>query len=99
MAPLLAAGAGSLPQLSEKTVSPFISETMCEYVALELLLPWRLRSEIEKMRDRGDTDHSIAEHCKVPQHWVTIALRSGYSEISSDLNKQLDETIGKDWMI
>ena len=70
--------------------TPFHSEWMGEVAAIELLLPWRLRSVIQKMRDAGETDFQIAVQCRVPVKYVTAMLHGKYGESSAKINSQLD---------
>ena len=53
--------------------TPLDSERMAEVAAIELLLPWRLRPDIEAMSKAGATDYQIAFKCRVPQNIGTVA--------------------------
>lgn len=58
--------------------------------AIELLLPWKIRSELVAMKEAGKTDLEIAEFTKVPEKFVNVVIRSNYGVLSSRVNKELD---------
>lgn len=97
MAPLLVANTIVPEWITTKTATPFFSELVCGYGAVELLLPWPIRGQLVKMSEAGSSDLEIATYCKVPQIWITIALKSPWSEISRKLNEEYDQSIGQDW--
>lgn len=72
--------------------SPIESESMGVVVALELLLPWKIRGQLIKMAQEGKTDREIADYAKVPQKYVNVMLRSGYGTLSARFNRELDES-------
>jgi hypothetical protein len=73
------------------------SEDICTFGAMELLMPWGIRWQLESLRDAAKTDYEIALLCKVPEPFVNIMLRSEYGKISGDLHRELDEKDGDDW--
>ena len=66
------------------------SEVMGIVAAIELLIPWKLRKELEGMCQAGKTDFEIAEYCRVPEKFVNLMLRSPYGATSKRVNEQLD---------
>lgn len=87
-----------VPSLIEKLIvgeplephTPMDSEWFGEVAAIELLLPWRLRSVLTKMRDAGETDYQIAIQCRVPIKYVQAMLHGKYGKASEDFNQRLD---------
>ena len=75
------------------------SEDLCTLGAMELLMPWEIRSELEALRDAGRTDYEIALICKVPEQYVNFMLRSEYGRISADFHRDYDKKFGGDWEI
>jgi hypothetical protein len=72
--------------------TPVESEWIGEAAAIEMLLPWKLRSVMEDMSKAGETDYQIAVQARTPLKYVTAMLRGVYGRASKGLNKQLDET-------
>lgn len=70
--------------------SPIESEWMGIVAAVELLLPWKLRPEIQKMSESGKSDFEIAEFARVPEKFVNLVLRSPYGKTSAKINGRLD---------
>jgi Zn-dependent peptidase ImmA (M78 family) len=61
-----------------KLDTPFGSEKLAALIAVELLLPWKLRLQIYEMRDQGMKHLEIAGVAKVPEQLITLALNDSY---------------------
>jgi len=55
--------------------------------AIEMLLPWCLRGQLEAMDREGMTDLQIAHNFRVPEKIVNLMLRSQYKELSAQSNR------------
>lgn len=73
------------------------SERLTLLMALELLLPWPIRGELEKLYSEGKTDLDIAHYCKVPEHMIAYAMHPPYAEFSRMIHTGIDKAEGGDW--
>lgn len=90
--PLISGLITSAPMLEPDT--HLESERMGVVAAIELLLPWSLREQIEQQKDNR-SDLEIAEQYRVPEKFVNAVLRMPYGQISKKLNAELDQREGR----
>lgn len=62
--------------------------TLC--VAMEILLPWQQREELNAMKGSGQTNRKIAERFKVPEVIISRYFETNYGQLSEESNKGLD---------
>jgi Zn-dependent peptidase ImmA (M78 family) len=62
------------------------SEHVALFAAIEMLLPWQFRAEMEAMFAAGRSDYEIAVQFRAPESIVNLLLKSPYSEISKKAN-------------
>ena len=70
----------------ERVTDDLESEHYASFAALEILLPWELRVELEKTGGTTATDTAIAYKFVVPEKIIYLALRSPYSKLSIAAN-------------
>ncbi len=68
----------------------FDSEWMGVVAAMEVLMPWRLRSVLRGMHKAGETDFEIAIQLRVPVKFVHAMLHGNYGKMSDSMNGSLD---------
>lgn len=69
------------------------AEATAFYLAVELLLPWRLRKQVERMIELKQTPYQIAKAFMVPEYVVIHILTNGnknYLQLSRSINEALD---------
>jgi hypothetical protein len=66
------------------------SEHLSVAAAAELLLPWCLRPQLEKMEADGQTHLQIATVCRVPLKLVTLMLSAPYKVQSGTTNRKIE---------
>jgi Zn-dependent peptidase ImmA (M78 family) len=77
----------SLPVINPS--DDLLSEHVSITASVELLLPWCLRAELERMAKEGQSHLQIAQACRVPQKLITLMLSSNYGEVSKQANSGL----------
>ena len=64
-------------------------EVAAFYLALEYLMPWRLREQFDKLRDLAATTYQIAKVFMIPRPFVEHLCDGGYAELSYRINKNI----------
>lgn len=62
------------------------SEHLAMMAAIEMLLPWGLRGEMDQMAAAKKSDYEIALKFRAPEAFVNLLLRSPYGDISKKSN-------------
>lgn len=65
------------------------SEHLAGVAAIEMLLPWKYRPEMQKMMADGKSDYEIARAFRAPEKFVNLLLRSPYGAVSAKSNSAL----------
>jgi Zn-dependent peptidase ImmA (M78 family) len=66
------------------------SEYSAMLLALEILIPWKLRGIVLGMKNSGGSDLQIAKYCLVPEKFVNIFLSKNFQIASTNGNELLD---------
>lgn len=64
-------------------------EVAAFYLALEYLMPWRLREQFDMLRDLAATSYQIAKVFMIPRPFVEHLCEGGYAELSYRINKNI----------
>jgi len=64
-------------------------EAAAFYLALEYLIPWRLREQFMKLRDCAATPYQIAKVFMIPLPFVEHLCEGGYAELSYRINNNI----------
>jgi Zn-dependent peptidase ImmA (M78 family) len=62
------------------------SERWAMIAAIEMILPWCLRGQLNELSTEGLSDLQIAQQFRVPEKIVNLLLRSKYRDISAEAN-------------
>ena len=62
------------------------SEHLAGVAAIEMLLPWKYRPEMQKMMGAGKSDYEIAHAFRALEKVVSLLLRTPYGKVSADSN-------------
>ena len=71
------------------------AETAAFYIALEIMVPWRLRRQFNDLRGAGATPYQLAKAFMIPQTFVTHFIsdwndRNTYAGLSFLINSKID---------
>lgn len=66
------------------------SERLAICGAMELLLPWRLRDEMDKQMAAGRSDYDMALAFRVPEKVVNLRLKSAFGRWLDQIHRALD---------
>lgn len=64
-------------------------ETAAFYLALEYLVPWRLRDQFNDLRDAAATTYQIAKVFMIPRPFIEHLCDGGYAELSYRINRNI----------
>ena len=72
------------------------AETAAFYIALEILVPWRLRRQFNDLRDIGATTYQLAKAFMIPQTFIAHFAsdwndKNTYAGLSFAINSRIDE--------
>lgn len=65
---------------------PIATDRLCMYGALEMLLPWSRRDEIQAMKQAGQSHFDIADRFKIPERVVDRFFNPAYIDLSTKVN-------------
>lgn len=64
-------------------------EAAAFYLALEYLVPWRLRDQFNDLREAAATTYQIAKVFMIPRPFVEHLCEGGYAELSNRINRNI----------
>lgn len=64
-------------------------EVAAFYLALEYLIPWRLREQFDRLRSFAATTYQIAKVFMIPRPFVEHLCEGGYAELSYRINNNI----------
>jgi hypothetical protein len=84
-----------LRESEESGDSSYQSEKLACIAAIEMLLPWRFRDEVQNLQNKGNGPQEIGAAFEVPPHIVSNLLHLSYKPLSEIANTTAEKAASK----